>query len=153
MNRKIVISWAIFSVVFSSLVFGLSKCTNIPEDQITDLIDATQRSLNRNNVRIPRQLNDYIINTPYLLERRVRSDINRAVESYEIEENRNYKPRMKDKQILNQKFEFDDQKLIIDKAVYYEFAPDQSDAQKSLGGVMGIRSEWIPPDSREINLD
>lgn len=153
MNKKVVISWAIFSIIFSSLVFGISKCTNVPEEQITDLIDETYRTLSKNNVRVPRQFNDYVINTPHLLQRRVQRDINKAVEKYEFEERNNYKPRMKDPQILNQKFQFDDQKLIIDKAVYYEFSPDQSQAQQSLGGVMGIRSEWVPADPREINLE
>jgi hypothetical protein len=151
MNKKVVISWAVFSLVFSGLIFGVSRCINIPEDQLTDLLDETQRTLRRNNIKVPRELNDYIINTPYLLDRRVKRTVDRAIEQYEIDESETYKTNMKDSTILNQKFQFDDQKLIIDKAVYYEFAPDNSQAQESLGGVMGIRSEWVPPDPRELD--
>jgi hypothetical protein len=151
MNKKVVISWAVFSLVFSGLIFGVSRCINITEDQLTDLLDETQRTLRRNNIKVPRELNDYIINTPYLLDRRVKRTVDHAIEQYEIEESKNYKPNMKDSTILNQKFQFDDQKLIIDKAVYYEFTSDNSQAQESLGGVMGIRAEWVPPDPRELD--
>jgi hypothetical protein len=50
-----------------------------------------------------------------------------------------------------QKFKYTDtQKLIVEDAVYYEFAPDASKAQELLGPTMGIRGAWVAPDPREI---
>jgi len=35
------------------------------------------------------------------------------------------------------------QKIIVEDAIYYEFPPDGSKAQESLGGTMGIRALWV----------
>jgi hypothetical protein len=53
---------------------------------------------------------------------------------------------MKNRNILKeiQKSKYTDtQRTIVENAIYYEFPPDGSNAQKLLGGTMGIRGIWV----------
>ena len=92
------------------------------------------------------QLNRRIIEDPELLKEKIRTEVDYAIITYEIEERKNRVINMKNKNILEEinKPNYDAlQKLILENAVYYEF-PD---------GTMGIRGAWVAPDPREMPLE
>jgi hypothetical protein len=144
--KSLVVKWAILSVLFTSIVFGISKCTNLPEEKVWILIDLIQR----NTKQTPKEINEYIIKTPERLNARVKYDVDLAINNYERVIKTHYKSRMKNQQILNE-FRYKPERLIIEDAVYYEFNPDDSNAQRQLGGVMGIRSAHVPPHPEEVD--
>ena len=141
-KSKTITQWAVIAVVLTSLVSGLHKCTGISEDKLWELIDATQRELTKKGVPVPEELNEYIIKTPEHLNRRVIRDVDSAIDNYEREERRLYKPNMKNKEILKEieKPKYTEpQRQIIKDAVYYE-CPN---------GAMGIHAAWY--NSKECN--
>ena len=141
-KSKTITQWAVITVVLTSLVSGLHKCTGISEVKLWDLIDEIQRELGRKGVPVPEELNDYIIKTPEHLNRRVIRDVDSAIDNYEREERRVYKPNMKNKEILKEieKPKYTEpQRQIIKDAVYYE-CPN---------GAMGIHAVWY--NSKECN--
>jgi hypothetical protein len=111
----------ILSVVLSSIIAALSQCTKIPDHALWDLLDEVQRKYFPNGI-----LNELILQDPNKVERRVKRDVDRAIDEvtpeYDriIEEsNKRYKPR------------------------YSEKAPDGSEAQRLLGGEMRICAVWV----------
>ena len=94
---------------------------------------------------IDNELNDKINNDPELLRQKIQTEVDSAIRNYELEEERNRVINMKNKNILEEinKDKYDKlQKLIVENAIYYEFAD----------GTMGIRGAWVSPDPREIPL-
>jgi hypothetical protein len=91
-KSKTITQWAAISITLSLIVSGLHKCTGINENRIWDLIDVSQKELKKKKVTVPTELNDYIIKTPKLLERRIQRNVDNAIEDYEKEERRLYKP-------------------------------------------------------------
>lgn len=92
------------------------------------------------------QLNDRINKDPELLKQKITSEVDGAIRNYELEEEKNRVINMKNKNILEEinKDKYNKlQKLIVENAVYYEFAD----------GTMGIRGAWVSPDPREIHLE
>jgi hypothetical protein len=55
--KSLAVKWAILSVLFTSIVFGISKCTNLPEEKVWILIDLIQR----NTKQTPKEINEYIM--------------------------------------------------------------------------------------------
>ena len=55
----------------------MSQCTGIPEDKIYDAVDEIQRNIPS------KPLNDFIINDPVLLNRRIVRDVDEAIRQYE----------------------------------------------------------------------
>ena len=111
----------IISVVLSSIIAALSQCTGASEDGLWDLLDEIQRKYFPQTI-----LNEVFIQDPNKVERRVKRDVDRAIDEvtpeYDriIEEsNKRYKPR------------------------YSEKAPDGSEAQRLLGGEMRICAVWV----------
>jgi hypothetical protein len=143
--KNLTIRWAVISLVLTTIVFGISRCTKIPEEKVWVLIDSIQR----NHKLSPRELNEYIIKTPELLNQRIRHDVDSAIYEYEKEEARSYRPTMKNQQILDE-YLYRPERVLIENAVYYEFRPDNIEAQRELGGVMGIRASFVPPHPEEI---
>jgi len=147
-KKTSIFQYAIIGVILPSIVGTLSKCTRIPEDTIYKVIDTIQRRIAPGS-----RLNDYFIQDPHLLDLRVNGDVDNAIRNYEKWEREHRTLNMKNKNILKeiQKSKYTDtQRPIVENAVYYEFAPDTSKAQKLLGPTMGIRSYWVAPDPREI---
>ena len=98
-----------------------------------------------NNIlnEIDNQLNEKINRNPKLLEYKVRREVDSAIVAYENQEQSNRQINMKNKNILGEinKPKYDElQRLIIENAVYYEFAD----------GTMGIRGAWVAPDPKEL---
>jgi len=92
------------------------------------------------------QLNQRINQDPELLQQKIENEVDYAIISYEIEEKRSRVINMKNQNILEEinKPKYDTlQKLIVQNAIYYEFAD----------GTMGIRGAWVAPDPREIPFE
>ena len=113
--------YAIIGIVLSSIIATLSQCTGISQNNIWDLLDEVQRKYFPQTI-----LNEFIIKDPEKLDRRVKRDVDRALDEAIPDYNRfieeadqKYKPR------------------------YSEKAPDGSEAQKLLGGEMRICAVWV----------
>jgi hypothetical protein len=111
----------ILSIVLSSIIAALSQCTGASEDGLWDLLDEIQRKYFPQTI-----LNEIFIQDPDKVERRVKRDVDRALDEVTPEydriiqeSNKRYKPR------------------------YSEKAPDGSEAQRLLGGEMRICAVWI----------
>jgi pyruvate carboxylase len=92
------------------------------------------------------QLNNLINRDPELLRKKIKNEVDYAIINYEIEEQRSRMINMRNQNILEEinKPKYDKlQKLIVQNAIYYEFAD----------GTMGIRGAWVAPDPREIPLN
>ena len=136
-------------LIASTLTFVTSKCGISQEDVLkfyNELRKAIKFDLpDANNIlnEIDNQLNEKINRNPKLLEYKVRREVDSAILAYENQEQSNRQINMKNKNILEEinKPKYDElQKLIVENAVYYEFAD----------GTMGIRGAWVAPDPREI---
>ena len=127
-KKSSIFRYAIIGVVFTSIVAGVSQCTHIPEENIYDFIDEVQRKY------FPQtDLNDIIINTPQLLDRRVHRDVDKAIKDYED-------------------LTGDDGSVRISPSYFSEKAPDKSNAQKLLGGEMRICGSWVPDCPKENQI-
>jgi len=124
-KKSSIFRYAIIGVVFTSLVTGVSQCTHISEENIYDFVDEVQRKY------FPQtDLNDIIINTPQLLDRRVHRDVDKAIRDYED-------------------LTGDDGSVRISPSYFSEKAPDKSNAQKLLGGEMRICGSWVSDCPKE----
>ena len=117
----------ILSIVLSSIIAALSQCTGASEDGLWDLLDEIQRKYFPQTI-----LNEIFIQDPNKVERRVKRDVDRALNEVTPEYNRiieesnkRYKPR------------------------YSEKAPDGSEAQRLLGGEMRICAVWVDDCPKE----
>lgn len=124
MSENKVIRFAVIGIILSSLVGSISRCTGTSEESLYDLIDEVQRKFYPQS-----ELNEYIIKSPELLNRRVERDVTRAIDKvlpeYEriIEEKDSmYLPKYSEKP--------------VDNSVCY------TDECKSLGGEMRICSPF-----------
>ncbi len=111
----------IISIVLSTLIAALSQCTGVSENGLWDLLDEIQRKYFPQGI-----LNEFILKDPEKLNRRIKRDVDRAIDEVTPEydriiqeSNKRYKPR------------------------YSEKAPDGSEAQRLLGGEMRICAVWV----------
>jgi len=118
-KKSSIFRYAAIGVIFTSIVAGVSQCTHIPEESIYDFVDEVQRKY------FPQtDLNDIIINTPQLLDRRVHRDVDKAIKDYED-------------------LTGDDGSVIIKEPKLVERPPDGSKAQELLGGEMRLCAPWV----------
>ena len=118
-KKSTIFRYAAIGVIFTSIVAGVSQCTHIPEESIYDFVDEVQRKY------FPQtDLNDIIINTPQLLDRRVHRDVDKAIKDYED-------------------LTGDDGSVIIKEPKLVERPPDGSKAQELLGGEMRLCAPWV----------
>ena len=117
----------VLSIVLSSIIAALSQCTGVSQNGLWDLLDEVQRKYFPNSI-----LNELILQDPHAVERRVKRDVDRAIDQVTPEYNRiieesnkRYKPK------------------------YVEKAPDGSEAQKLLGGEMRICAIWVDDCPKE----
>ena len=96
-KKPTIVQYAIIGATLSVIITSFAACTKLPESKIWDLLDEIQRVLHINI------LNDFIINDPEKLDRRIKRDVDRAItnvtKEYDriIEEsNKKYKPRYMD---------------------------------------------------------
>lgn len=68
--------YAIIGIVLTTIIAALSQCTGIKQNSIWDLLDEVQRRYFPQTI-----LNDFIIKDPEKLDRRVKRDVNRAIDA------------------------------------------------------------------------
>ena len=66
--------YAIISVVLTTIIATLSQCTGISQNNIWDLLDEVQRKYFPQTI-----LNEFILNDPEKLNRRITRDVDRAI--------------------------------------------------------------------------
>ena len=137
-------------LIASSLAFLTTKCGMSKQDVLkyyNELRKLIKWDLPDSIIDdIDNELNDKINNDPELLRQKIQTEVDSAIRNYELEEERNRVINMKNKNILEEinKDKYNKlQKLIVENAIYYEFAD----------GTMGIRGAWVAPDPREILLE
>ena len=129
-KKSSIFRYAIIGVIFTSVVTGISQCTHIPEEKIYDIVDQIQR-------KIPgKPLNDWIITDPILLDRRIKGDVNRAIDAVNPEYNRIISEY--DKKYEQRYIEYS-----IDKSVCY------TDECKKLGGEIRLCAPWVDSCPKE----
>jgi hypothetical protein len=141
---------SIIALVIGTLLATLTQC-GVSEKDLLKYYNEIRKYIpwNLSNEilnEIDNQLNQRINNDPELLKQKIQTEVDTAIRNYELEEQRNRVINMKNKNILEEinKDKYDKlQKLIVENAVYYEFAD----------GTMGIRGAWVAPDPREIPLE
>lgn len=141
---KTIFRWAIVTIVVSGTVGLFSQCTKIPEEKLWNAIIDYNRIFK--GKFFPQDLKDYINNDPSLLKIKIEREVTSAINDYEKWELKNRKINMKNPIILREikKSKYsDNQRIIIENAIYYELPPDGSYAQSLLGGEMGIRGAWV----------
>ena len=111
--------YAIIGLVLSSIIAALSQCTGVSEDGLWDLLDEIQRKYFPGTI-----LNEFVIKDPAKLERRIKRDVDRAIDEVTPEYDRIIRESIK-------------------KPRYVEKAPDGSEAQRLLGGEMRICAPWV----------
>lgn len=96
-KKPTIIQYAIIGTVLTGIISSFAACTKLNENQIWDLLDEIQRVF---HISI---LNDFIITDPEKLDRRVKRDVDRAIDNVTPEYNRiieeydkKYKPRYMD---------------------------------------------------------
>jgi len=142
-KRRGVIEWAKISILLEGIIEFLSNRFDIDKKKLWDIVDEIQRELLKKGW-IDDTVNDYVINTPELLDQRVERDVDKAIEEYkklEEPEPVNMKNEVILKEIENPKYT-ETQKKIVKDAVYYEKESDGSKAQDLLGGEIGIKGIW-----------
>ena len=142
-KRRGVIEWAKISILLEGIIEFLSNKFGIDKKKLWDIVDEIQRELLKRGW-IDDTVNDYVINTPELLDQRVERDADKAIEEYkklEEQEPVNMKNEVILKEIEKPKYT-ETQKKIVKDAVYYEKEPDGSKAQDLLGGEIGIKGIW-----------
>ena len=142
-KRRGVIEWAKISILLEGIIDFLSNKFGIDKKKLWDIVDEIQRELLKRGW-IDDTVNDYVINTPELLDQRIERDVDEAIEEYkklEEPEPVNMKNDVILKEIEKPKYT-ETQKKIVKDAVYYEKEPDGSKAQDLLGGEIGIKGIW-----------
>jgi hypothetical protein len=129
-KKSSIFRYAIIGVILTSVVTGISQCTHIPEEQIYDIVDQIQR-------KIPgKPLNDWIITDPILLDRRIKGDVNRAIDAVNPEYSRIISE-------YDKKYEQRYVEYPIDKSVCY------TKDCKALGGELRICAPWVDSCPKE----
>jgi hypothetical protein len=109
----------IISVVLSAIVATLSQCTGVSSERLWDLLDELQRNVFPQTI-----INDILLQDPGVVDRRTKRDVDKAIRDYE---------RLTG--------DSDDVRIPLPRLI--EKAPDNSEAQKLLGGEMRLCAPWI----------
>ena len=109
----------LISIVLSGIVATLSQCSGVPQNALWDLLDEVQRSLFPQTI-----INDVLLQDPGVVERRVERDVDRAIREYEDLTGDSEPPRVPLPRLI-------------------EKSPDNSEAQRLLGGEMRLCAPWV----------
>jgi len=150
-NLKLSRKASIVAVAIASLLAFLTVKCDISEKDVLKYYNELRKLIKwdlPDNIidEVDNQLNQQINEDPKLLQQKIENEVDYAIISYEIEEKRSRVINIKNQNILEEinKPKYDElQKLIVENAIYYEFAD----------GTMGIRGAWVAPDPREIPLE
>jgi hypothetical protein len=143
---------SIISIIVASILVVITTKCEISKEDVLKFYNEIRRVvkldfINKNEIlkEFDNQLNEKINRTPELLDYKIKRELDYALIDYENKEKKSRVVNMKNKNILEEinKPKYDElQRLLIENAVYYEFAD----------GTMGIRGAWVTPDPREIQL-
>lgn len=117
-KKKGIIDWAKISIIFEGIIEFLSNKFNLDKKKLWNIVDEIQRELLKRGW-IDDTVNDYIINTPELLNQRIERDVDAAIKEYEKQEIKE-----------------------LSNPIFYEKEPDGSKAQELLGGEIGIKAPY-----------
>ena len=109
----------LISVILSGIVATLSQCTGTSQERLWDLLDELQRNLFPQTI-----INDILLQDPGVVDRRIKRDVDKTIMEYE-------------------RLTGDDGSVRIPLPRLIEKAPDNSEAQKLLGGEMRLCSPWV----------
>ena len=109
----------LISIILSGIVATLSQCSGVPQERIWDLLDEAQRTFFPQTI-----INDVLLQDPAVVERRTKRDVDKAIRDYE-------------------RLTGDDGTVRIPSPRLIEKAPDDSEAQKLLGGEMRLCAPWV----------
>jgi hypothetical protein len=126
--------YAIIGIVLSSIIAVLSQCSGVSENSIWDLFDEIQRKYFPQTI-----LNEFIIKDDEKLNRRIKRDVDNAIQKVTPEYDRIIKEA--DRKYQPKKLE-----KPVDNSVCY------TDECKSLGGEIRICSPWID-SCKETNIN
>jgi len=115
----------LISVVLSGIVATLSQCMGAPQERLWDLLDEVQRTLFPQTI-----INDVLLQDPNLIKRRVERDVDKAIREYEHLTGDSNTPRVPLPRLI-------------------EKAPDNSEAQRLLGGEMRLCAPWVDDCTQE----
>ena len=76
-KKSTIKSIVIVGITLTTIITTLSHCTGVKEEHIWDLVDEVQRKLPSNIV------GDIILHDPQKIERRVKRDVDKAIQDYE----------------------------------------------------------------------
>lgn len=123
--------YAIVGIILSSIIAVLSQCTHISDKILWDLLDEIQRRYFPQTI-----INDFILKDPEKLDRRIKRDVDRAIENVTPEydriiqkANEKYKPRYVE--------EKNNEETCYTKEC------------KALGPPMRICASWVPDCPKE----
>jgi len=109
----------IISVILSGIVATLSQCTGVSSERLWDLLDELQRNIFPQTI-----INDILLQDPGVVDRRTKRDVDKAIREYE-------------------RLTGDSADVRIPLPRLIEKAPDNSEAQKLLGGEMRLCAPWV----------
>jgi hypothetical protein len=115
----------LISIVLSGIVATLSQCSGVPQERLWDILDEVQRSLFPQTI-----INDVLLQDPGVVERRVERDVDKAIREYEDLTRDSEPPRVPLPRLI-------------------EKAPDNSEAQRLLGGEMRLCAPWVDDCPKE----
>ena len=115
----------LISVILSGIVATLSQCTGASQERLWDLLDEVQRTLFPQTI-----INDVLLQDPNLIKRRVERDVDKAIRDYERLTGDSNTPRVPLPRLI-------------------EKAPDNSEAQRLLGGEMRLCAPWVDNCTQE----
>jgi hypothetical protein len=109
----------LISLILSGIVATLSQCSGVSQNRLWDLLDEVQRTLFPQTI-----INDVLLQDPGVVERRVERDVDKAIREYEDLTRDSEPPRVPLSRLI-------------------EKAPDNSEAQRLLGGEMRLCAPWV----------
>jgi hypothetical protein len=113
------------SIVLSGIVATLSQCSGAPQERLWDILDEVQRSLFPQTI-----INDVLLQDSGVVERKVERDVDKAIREYEDLTRDSEPPRVPLPRLI-------------------EKAPDNSEAQRLLGGEMRLCAPWVDDCPKE----
>jgi hypothetical protein len=109
----------LISAVLSGIVATLSQCTGASQERLWDLLDEAQRNLLPQTI-----INDILLQDPGMVDRRIKRDVDKAIREYE-----------------DLTGDFNTPRIPLPRLI--EKAPDNSEAQRLLGGEMRLCAPWV----------
>jgi hypothetical protein len=112
------------SAILSGIVATLSQCSGVPSERLWDLLDEVQRKFFPQTI-----INDVLLQEPGVIDRRVKRDVDKAIEEYERLTGDSGTPRIPLPRLIEK--DLDTSKCYTEEC-------------KKLGGEMRLCAPWVP---------